>query len=172
MQVITLLETLDTTRESAQTLSFVPDCFKQAASLLDGYLLRAFFLGNLLCHLFIRNLSPTIRSIYSVFGEHSFKGGNIPLQFDDVVSESNYHLLICHCLSNRRVPLSHTEFYQVEGAPVPRQVAHSSGRWPAHQAVARTSARRITMSHEKLCPVHRGFIAMSGRGSVGNHEHR
>jgi len=31
------------------------------------------------------------------------------------------------------------------------------GRWPAHQP------GKITMSHEKLCPVHRGFIAMSGR---------
>src|ERR1039458_1806454 len=33
----------------------------------------------------------------------------------------------------------------------------SSGRWPAHQP------RRDTMSHEKLCPVHRGLIAMNGR---------
>jgi hypothetical protein len=33
----------------------------------------------------------------------------------------------------------------------------TTGRWPAHQP------RRITMSHEKLCPVHRGLIAMSGR---------
>ena len=32
-----------------------------------------------------------------------------------------------------------------------------SSRWHAHQP------RRITMSHEKLCPVHRGTIAMSGR---------
>src|ERR1035437_1934439 len=31
------------------------------------------------------------------------------------------------------------------------------GRWPVHQF------RRITMSYEKLCPVHRGPIAMSGR---------
>jgi hypothetical protein len=33
------------------------------------------------------------------------------------------------------------------------------GRWPAHQS------RRITMSYEKLCPVHRSFIAMSGRAA-------
>ena len=31
------------------------------------------------------------------------------------------------------------------------------GRWPGHQP------RRIAMSLEKLCPVHRSFIAMSGR---------
>jgi len=30
------------------------------------------------------------------------------------------------------------------------------GRWPAHQP------RRIAISLEKLCPVHRGLIAMSG----------
>ena len=31
------------------------------------------------------------------------------------------------------------------------------GRWPDHQL------RRITIYHDKLCPVHRGYIAMSGR---------
>jgi hypothetical protein len=31
------------------------------------------------------------------------------------------------------------------------------GRWPAHHP------KRITMNHEKLCPVHRGTIEMSGR---------
>jgi hypothetical protein len=31
------------------------------------------------------------------------------------------------------------------------------GRWPVHQL------RRITLNLEKLCPVHRGLIAMSGR---------
>ncbi len=30
-----------------------------------------------------------------------------------------------------------------------------NGRWPGH---------RVTMSLGKLCPVHRSFIAMSGRG--------
>jgi len=28
--------------------------------------------------------------------------------------------------------------------------------------VAQPTARRIILSHEKLCPVHRGIIAMSG----------
>jgi hypothetical protein len=38
------------------------------------------------------------------------------------------------------------------------QVA-SLGRWPVHQP------QRITMSHGKLCPVHRSFFAMSGRAA-------
>ena len=33
------------------------------------------------------------------------------------------------------------------------------GRLPAHQT------QRIILSHEKLCPVHRGFFAMSGRNA-------
>jgi hypothetical protein len=33
----------------------------------------------------------------------------------------------------------------------------TQGRWPAHRP------RRIAMSREKLCPVHRSLIAMSGR---------
>ena len=36
-----------------------------------------------------------------------------------------------------------------------------SGRWPVHQL------RRITLNLEKLCPVHRGLIAMSGRAFGG-----
>jgi hypothetical protein len=36
-------------------------------------------------------------------------------------------------------------------------VLFAVGRWPAHQS------RIITTSYEKLCPVHRGLIAMSGR---------
>src|ERR1035438_8684544 len=33
--------------------------------------------------------------------------------------------------------------------------AERAGRWPAHQP------RRLSMSYEKLCPVHRGLIATS-----------
>jgi hypothetical protein len=36
------------------------------------------------------------------------------------------------------------------------EVWYCQGRWPAHQP------RRIAISLEKLCPVHRGLIAMSG----------
>jgi RHS repeat-associated protein len=39
--------------------------------------------------------------------------------------------------------------------------AVATGRWPGHRP------RRITLTHEKLWPVHRSFIAMSGPGAPG-----
>jgi hypothetical protein len=37
------------------------------------------------------------------------------------------------------------------------------GRWAGGPVI------RITMSHKKLCPVHRSFIAMSGSGRLAGH---
>jgi len=46
---------------------------------------------------------------------------------------------------------------------MPRSSAGGPGLSDLSKTTAGGPVIRITMSHEKLCPVHRSFIAMSGR---------